>query len=91
MQRLVDGAEEMAEQNIFGRNGRIGFKFERPMAVGALQLKERFGTLRGQAVCSRKLARREARRVGDRIVHKFATFTKGVAFCGKMPTKTSFF
>ena len=30
----------MSEKNIFGRNRGVGFQLERPMAVGALHLRQ---------------------------------------------------
>ena len=44
MQRLIDRAEKMIEQNVFGRDGDVGFKLERPMPVGMrCSFKQRVG------------------------------------------------
>ena len=40
----IDGlAEIMAQQDIFGRDRRVGLEFEHPMAVRLLHLQQRIG------------------------------------------------
>ena len=46
LERRVDLVEEMLEQDVFGRDARIGLELEEPMPVGTLQLHQALARLR---------------------------------------------
>ena len=45
MQRLIDRAKKMIEQDIFGRNGGIGLQLEDKRTVGRLQSQQSLAAL----------------------------------------------
>jgi len=42
MQRLVNRIQKVIKQNVFRRYGGIRLKLERPMAIGVLEIEQRF-------------------------------------------------
>ena len=44
LQREVIGfAQVVTQEDVFGRNGRVGFEFEHPVPIGALALEQGLG------------------------------------------------
>ncbi len=58
IERLV---EIVLEKDIFGRNGRIGFKLEYPMTVGALARQQGLRRRRDRTIEGRPVDRRRCR------------------------------
>ncbi len=58
LQLYVDPIEEMLQQHVLGRDGRVGFQLEHPMAIGALALQQRPAGARNGLVQAAELGSR---------------------------------